>query len=590
VLKINNSHREIRARIYILITLCTLAIICLFIGYAHLTLNQNKRYHELAINNFQKNKQTRPIRGTIFDRNHRPLADNKIVYHAYLRVTDDISQQTIARIEDLITIDEQSLSILSSGEPIKSKILLKKDLSQNELAALGIHQHDIPGLIIEEELIRTYPYGHYLSHVVGTSQTLEKNVSNHSDSKDFYFSVLKGMTGIEKTFDTHLAGIGGWEHITKTATGEIQSKVDIISPSQGKNIKITIDAELQKAIYELAKDYNGSIIVTDVESGEILAALSLPSFDPNQLMFTHKKSGNQFFNRITHGLYPPASTVKPLIALEALNQKIITEDTEIDDPGFYETPNKAHRYNDWQKHGHGIVNIQKAIAVSCDTFFYHIAQKMGPYNLFHSMQNFGLGQATGVELPNEKRGLIPTPNWKSMKKQRWFLGDSIITGIGQGATSVTPLQLAQATLLLAKRGNAKQIHLTKALSDDTAWTEFQARDYPPIEYKTKHWDLIARALEDVIKFGTGHRFHNNPYRAAGKTGTAQVVNISNQNDKNLKSQDHSLFIGYAPSNSPKVSIVVILEHNPYAAKLASDIISLYFENFIDDVQKTVDNS
>ena len=206
------------------------------------------------------------------------------------------------------------------------------------------------------------------------------------------------------------------------------------------------------------------------------------------------------------------------------------------------------------------------------------------------MQNFGLGQATGIELPNEKHGLIPTPNWKSMKKQRWFLGDSIITGIGQGATSVTPLQLAQATLLLAKRGNAKQIHLTKALRDDVSWTDFQARDYPPIEYKKKHWDLVARALEDVIKFGTGHRFHSNPYHAAGKTGTAQVVNISNQNDKNLKSQDHSLFIGYAPSNAPKISIVVILEHNPYAAKLASDIISLYFEDFIDDVKKTVDDA
>jgi penicillin-binding protein 2 len=569
VIKLTNTQKVIHRRIFIGAVSMALITVMIIWQYAYLTIDQNNHFIHLSKNNFNKAMTITPPRGTIYDRHMNVLAQGE--YSHYITLTKD-ENIPFSSIKNTLSSDltlkwkdfEKKYQIAKNG----TELTLGKALTKEQYTNLALKMWTLPNLHFDEKMSRTYPFGESSAHITGyTNQTNQK---------------ITGENGIELTFNEHLSGEPGWLKVTKNARGKIQEQSEIIPAIPGMDVQLTIDAHLQQAVYDIMAKYQGTAILVDTRTSEVLAAVSLPSYNPNN-PFEASPSPKSFFNRITHGLYPPASTVKPFIALEALHQKIIDTQTTINDPGYYITPNGSHRYNDWLKYGHGTVNVHKAIAISCDTFFYHLAEKMGAYQLSHAMSQFGLGQRTFIELPNEKSGLIPSPSWKNMLGKKWYLGDSINTGIGQGATQVTPIQLAQATILLANKGQAKKVHLTKSLKDQQQWRNPKIEDAPPVQFDKTTWDIVDTALFDVIKSGTGHRFKNNPYRVAGKTGTAQVVNISHQSDDNIKSHDHSLFIGYAPHKKPEVAIVVILEHHPLAVAAANDIINVYFTKYANHV-------
>ncbi len=567
MIKNKSTTKIIQARLLTAILFCTFAILIIIGKYGFLSISHHEKYQLLAKNNFTKNKKTDPLRGLIFDRNFEVIAENKIFHKIHISKTSQPAEQIISLLEKHVEFDHaQFLKTYNSIDSPQS-IVLDPVINTATYTALAIDQWQVPGLSFEEEILRYYPFGELTSHLLGYCSKAGQN--------DEVKTGLIGKIGIEKTFDERLRGTPGIDLIKKNARGKIETQAAIVPPLAGQDIQLTIDVKLQKGVQDIMQKYTGVAIIADVNSGEVLSAVSWPSFKPNMKLQTDNSHQNHFFNRLTHGLYPPASTVKPFIAIEALNLNLVKANTTINDPGYWDTPNHSHRYHDWLRSGHGKVNLRKAIAISCDTYFYQLAEKMGAYNLFHAMQNFSLGIKTGIELPGEKNGLIPSPDWKKQRGERWYLGDSINIGIGQGSTLVTPLQLTQATLLLASHGNAKQLHLLKAWQDEN-WQQFIPADYPPIIHSDEHWQQIDQALVDVISVGTGHRFKKNKHKVAGKTGTAQVVSMANQNDNVLKSQDHSLFIGYAPHNAPKIAVVVILEHNPLAVQVASDIVDLYF--------------
>lgn len=571
MIKLINTQKVIHQRI-VISGLAIIGITFMIIWqYAGITINQNSYFLNLSNNNFKKSALITPPRGTIYDRNMNVLARGEYAHYLTLTKQNSIPFSLIqTSLSPHIKTDWEKLENEYNQALEGGEINLKDPLTQTEYTTLALNMWSLPNLRFNEALNRIYPFGPSAAHITGYTTT--------TDNK------LIGKNGIELTFNEHLSGIPGWLKITKNAKGQVQAQSEIIPPITGMDIQLTIDANLQQAIYDIMSKYQGTAILVDTQTSEILAAVSLPSYDPNN-PFESNETPRSFFNRLTHGLYPPASTVKPFIALEALEQKIIDRKTVIDDPGYYITPNSSQRYNDWLKHGHGKVDVHRAITFSCDTFFYQLAEKMGAYHLSHAMSQFGLGQKTLIELPSEKSGLVPSPSWKNMLGKKWYLGDTINIGIGQGATQVTPLQLAQAIVLLANHGQAKNIHLTKALKDQDNWHPRLVEEAAPISYSPENWTIIDHALLDVLQTGTGHRFKDNPHQIAGKTGTAQVVNIKNHSDDNLQSHDHSLFIGYAPSHKPEIAIVVILEHHPLAVSTANDIINIYFNEYRDQYVK-----
>ncbi|MDA9832465.1 penicillin-binding protein 2 [Gammaproteobacteria bacterium] len=564
MIKLTNTQHIIHGRIVIgAVIMITMTLLIIW-QYAHLTINQSQHFSQLSNNNFNKGTPIIPPRGSIYDRNMHVLAKDE--YSHYIVITKDDTRPFSVIKNDLSAIIQtqwKSLEKEYNDAAQGAEITLPQSLSKEQYTQLALNMWSLPHMHFNETMNRTYPFGASSAHMTGYTHKSEQHIV--------------GKNGIELTFNEHLSGELGWMKMTKNARGKVQNQSEIIPAIPGMDVQLTIDAPLQQAVHNIMSKYQGTAILVSTRTSEILAAVSLPSFDPNH-PFEKTNTAHSFYNRVTHGLYPPASTVKPFIALEALHQNIINTDTTIQDPGYYITPNGSHRYNDWLKHGHGTVDIHKAIAISCDTFFYHLAEKMGAYQLSHAMSQFGLGQKTFIELPNEKSGLVPSPSWKSMLGQKWYLGDSINTGIGQGATQVTPIQLAQATVLLANQGQGKKIHLTKALMDQGQWHVPSIDDAPPVQFDKKTWDVVNHALIDVVRSGTGHRFKKNPHHVAGKTGTAQVVSMKNQTDNNTNSHDHSLFIGYAPFENPEVAIVVVLEHNPLAVAAANDIINVYFKN------------
>jgi penicillin-binding protein 2 len=601
-LTIKNKKKEkylFKRRCIIVACLSGSLFLLLFIRLYGLQVFQYHNYADLSRKNFVISLPIEPTRGLIFDRHNQLIAKNKPVFSLTV-IPNQVPNlsNTLSGLQKLLHISNQEIETfyhnLKQYRPYQP-IPLRLQLTEEEIATFYVNRYRFDGVDIQSKMIRQYPFGETLGNVIGHVGRINKNDLATIDSVNYSASDYIGKTGIEKYYENQLHGKVGFQEAEANASGKILRTLKQKPAISGDNLYLTIDTKLQKAAKKALQGEAGAVVAIQPKTGDILALLSSPGYDPNWFVSgispdAYQKllhaSNNPLYDRATRGQFAPGSTIKPFIAVGALNAQIITPSDQIYDPGYFQLKGVNHVYHDWKKSGHGWVNLTKAIAVSSDTYFYNLAVNMGIDRIDKILTEFGFGHKTGIDTTDENTGLLPSRQWKSRYQgQPWYIGDTIITGIGQGFLLATPLQLAQATTTLANRGVNVQPHLLlKKTLPNHQWKFLPIRVKDTIKLKnSKTWQTVIASMQAVVKdpAGTGWRFGRHlPYSIAAKTGTAQVYTqyrneemSSNNLPKRLR--NNMLFICFAPIKDPKIALVVITEHSTLAPVVARKIIDYY---------------
>ncbi|WP_105200672.1 MULTISPECIES: penicillin-binding protein 2 [unclassified Pseudoalteromonas] len=547
-----------------------------------------------------------PNRGLIYDRNGNLLAENKPVYNLEVipEEVDDLDA-ALDEIGKLISISEQQkeefLDDIRHNRRFKSQVL-KGRLDEKEVALFSVNQHKFPGFSIEARLARHYPYGDTLTHALGYVAKLNKKelaqleaedlATNYRATRDF------GKLGLEKFYETELHGEVGSQSVEINNRGRVLRSLDETAPVPGKDLVLTLDIGLQQIAQLSMEDKRGTVIALDAKTGGILALYSNPSYDPN--LFVHGISSADYkallnpdrplINRATQGRYAPASTIKPHMAIFGMEEGLVTEQTKMFDPGFFQIPNVEHKWRDWRRWGHGHVDVYKAIEESCDTYFYDIAYRAGITKISDFMAQFGFGDLSGIDIKEETTAILPTREWKEGRfREPWWRGDTISVGIGQGYWTATPIQIANSINILVNKGKHHPPHLAQALRRDEQVEVINNDEKPPIVLNNpRHWQVALDAMHNTVTkiTGTAHKaFKGATYDPAGKTGTAQVVSIAQgeryEADKlKERHRDNAIYVGFAPFNDPQIVVTIIVENTgggaSVAAPIARQVMDYYF--------------
>jgi len=547
-----------------------------------------------------------PNRGLIYDRNGVLLAENQPVYNLEV-IPEDVENlgASLTAVSQLIEISDQEkdefLNDIKHNRRFKSQVL-KARLNEEEVAIFSVNQHKFPGFSVEARLTRFYPYGDTLTHAVGYVSKLNKKELQELELQDkeqnYRATHDIGKLGIEKYYEEALHGMVGSQRVEVNNRGRIIRTLELDPPTPGKDLILTLDIGLQQIAQHALKDRRGAIVAMDAKDGGILAMYSNPSYDPN--LFVHGISSKDYqgllnpnrplINRATQGRYAPASTIKPFMAILGLEENVISESTQMFDPGFFKIPNVDHRWRDWKRWGHGKVDVYKAIEESCDTFFYDIAYRLGITKISDFMTQFSFGDLTGIDIYEETTAILPNTDWKRERfKENWWPGDTISVGIGQGYWTATPLQIANATTIMVNRGVHHQPHFVQIARQDSEIEQLFTEERPPIKLKNeKHWDVALNAMHNTVqkKSGTAHSaFAGTHYDAAGKTGTAQLVSIAQGERYDAKKlqerlRDNGFYVGFAPFNDPQIVVTIIVENlgggSYTAAPIARQLMDYYF--------------
>lgn len=586
-------------RIIVVALFLVVLIVLLCLRLIHLQVWQHSRYTTLSKHNQFEVISIKPNRGLIYDRNGELLAENIPVFA--LEVTPNRAtklKDTVEGLRKIVNIDDDDVTNfykqVRQHRPFEP-IPLRLHLTEEERATFAVNRYKFPGVDIKARLIRHYPYGSSFSHVLGYVGRINEYELKRVDSVNYSGTNFIGKLGIEKYYEKRLHGTVGYEQAEIDASGRIIRVLHRSKPVRGQNLYLTIDAKLQLEIEKAMQFHRGAVVAIVPKTGEVLAMVSSPSYDPNPFVNgisqkaynTLRKDKNQpLFNRAIRGQYPLASTIKPFLAIKALDDEIVTPKTRIWDKGYYKLPNNNHVYRDWKRGGHGWVDMHRAILVSCDTYFYELANKMGIKRMDKILTQFGFGVYSKVDLGEELPGLIPTPDWKVQNRgESWYTGDTLISGIGQGFMLTTPLQLASATATLAARGDRIRPHLLLREESADKTTKYNELIHEfPITLSDKYiWDFVINAMEDVVSMhgGTGYRFGRDaPYTVAAKTGTGQVYSAKNhahisQKDLPEHLRDHTLFIAFAPVDDPQIAIAITVENSSIASNLARRVLDFY---------------
>lgn len=578
----------------------------------NIQVNQYQDYKTRSNDNRIKVVPIAPNRGLIYDRNGVLLAENRPVFD--LEITPEKVKNMDATIEELQTLFEITPEQIERfhrerkrSRRFKSVPLLTQ-LSEKQVAVFAVNQYRFPGVEVSGTLKRYYPYGEVLTHVIGyVSRINDRDMQRLSDEgKEANYQATRdiGKLGIEKFYEDLLHGTAGYQEVEVNSRGRIIRTLKFVPPVPGKDIVLNIDIKLQTYLHNLMNSRRGAAIILDPEDNGILAMVSSPSYDPNA--FVNGISSKEYsalledinrplVNRTTLGIYPPASTVKPFIAVAALQEGVVTPTTTRNDPGYWRIPNSDTRpFRDWLRWGHGRVNLVQSIEESVDTFFYQIAYDLGIDRLSNWMTMFGFGDYTGIDIHEESRGNMPTREWKLARhKTPWYKGDTIPVGIGQGYWTATPMQIAKATSVLIKEGNVTAPHLLRAtIENGEAFDTRVLSDYvtyPPIANVPKrYWDLAKEGmrLANHGKKGTARRaFAGTPYMTAGKSGTAQVFGLAEGQEYNAEElaehlRDHALFTGFAPINKPEVIVTVVLENAGGGSSHGAPVVRRIFDKLL----------
>lgn len=600
------DHRAESALFYrrALVSFIGIAILVglLLFNLFHIQVEQHQDYQTRSNDNRIKIVPVPPNRGLIYDRNGVILAENRPIYSLEITL-EKVSEldQTFADLKQIMGITDEDIANFQKERRrtrrFKSVPILEH-LNEKQVALFSVNQHRLPGVEVKAHLKRYYPYGDALTHVLGyvakiNDRDLKKldnagKISNYKATRDM------GKLGVERYYEELLHGTSGYQEVEVNSRGRVIRTLKYIPPIPGKDIKINIDIHLQQYVRnlliersidpetgkEIVKHKRGSIVVLDPKDNAILAMVSSPSYDAN--LFVRGISSKKYnallnnpdrplVNRVTLGIYPPASTVKPFIAVAALTEGVITPNTTRNDPGWWQIPNSTSRkFRDWLRWGHGRVNIYKAIEESVDTYFYQVAYDLGIDRLSTWMNKFGYGEYTGVDIHEESKANMPTREWKQTRHKRpWYQGDTIPVGIGQGYWTATPLQMAKATSVLVNSGVVHRPHLLKNIIDDNIEAPAEFKDFPQITgVDQKTWEIAREGMHRVLygNRGTARKaFYNTPYQAGGKSGSAQVFGLAENQKYNadeLKEhlRDHALFTAFAPFDKPQVVVAMVLEN------------------------------
>lgn len=538
------------------------------------------------------------VRGLIFDRNGVVLAENLPAYR--LEITPEQSpdlNDTVDRLSQIISItarERERFFARVEASASFDQIPLKLNLDGDDLARFEVNRRQFPGVNVRAGLTRHYPLGEVTAHIVGYVGGITASDLQRVDPERYRGASYIGKTGIERQYEPLLHGDPGSQLIEADALGRRLRQLDYTHPTPGKTLYLTLDAHLQQAAKAAFEGRNGAAVALDVNTGEILAMVSVPSYEPGDFIdgISHKRyaeltedTSRPLFHRAIQGQYPPGSTIKPIMALAGLESGVFNRRSRVHCPGYYQLPDSTRRHRDWKRRGHGTVDTHEAIAQSCDVYFYDLAHRLEIDRIHDFLEQFGLGSRTGVDIPNETTGLLPSREWKRrVRSENWYPGETLNIGIGQGFMLTTPLQLAEATARMATRGAGARPHLLRQIKDNSSG-EVQAVAIEPLPRITlqdaSHWDEIHDAMVAVVhgRTGTARRIGEDAaYRIAGKTGTAQVAGLAQEDDEAPQLtdvpyhlRDHALFVAYAPADAPKVAVAVIAEHSGSGGAVASPI-------------------
>ncbi|WP_409159298.1 peptidoglycan DD-transpeptidase MrdA [Pectobacterium sp. B2J-2] len=528
-----------------------------------------------------------PSRGIIYDRNGTPLALNRTIYQLEL-VPDKVDnlKETLEALRPVVDLTDDDLESFEKERKRSRRftsIPVKTGLNEIQVARFAVNQYRFPGVEIKGYQRRYYPYGSALTHVTGyVSKINDKDVERLTKEEkiaDYAATHDIGKLGIERHYEDLLHGKPGYEEVEVNNRGRVIRQLHEQPPQAGRDIYLTLDLSLQIYIEKLLEGSRAAVIVTDPRDGGILAMVSTPSYDPNLFVdgistkaynLLRNDPNRPLINRATQGVYPPASTVKPYIAVSALTAGVITTNTSLFDPGWWQLPGSEKRFRDWKKWGHGRLNLTKSLEESADTFFYQVAYDMGIDRLSEWMNKFGYGQKTGIDISEESRGNMPTREWKLRQfKKPWYQGDTIPVGIGQGYWTATPIQMNKALVTLINDGQVKTPHLLYSSRENGVIVPYRQTENQQIgDIHSGYWEVAKDGMYGVANRanGTAHKsFDDAPYKIAAKSGTAQVFGLKENETYNAHKiaehlRDHKLMVAFAPYKNPKVAVSIILEN------------------------------
>ncbi len=595
-----DKNKSLYRRIALITGFVLIAFPILILRIFFLQIVQGEKYQTLSLNNRIRLARVKPSRGIIYDRNRRVLTTTRPSYVATIILEDaaDLDTELRSLSQILETPVENLYEKISSSSRKKPyhQIILKKDLTFAEVAALEEYKLDLPGVNVEVEAVRSYPENKLAAHSLGYMGEITEKQLQEGKYEGVRGGDQIGQFGLEKVFNSYLTGHEGGKQIEVDAQGREIRILGSKAPAPGDNLILTIDLRLQKFIEELLGDQAGAIIVMNPQNGDVLAMVSRPAFNPNSFASVmSRKEWSSLIknplrplrNRTIHSHYPPGSIFKLIVAISGLDMGILDESTAFHCGGQVQIG--RWNFQCWKKAGHGQICLHEAIVHSCNVFFYSAGNKIGAEAIAHYAQLFGLGQPTGICLKNEEPGFIPTPTWKErVLRTKWYPGDTLSMSIGQGYISVTPLQLANLISSIANGGTLYRPKLIRYILNSQAEIihSFPSQIIRQIKISPLTLQIIQRALLGVVNdHGTGARAMIPNIEVAGKTGTAQIVSLKDQSDddKELpeRLRDHALFCGYAPFENPEIALAILVEHGgkggATCAPLAREIFLKYFQ-------------
>jgi len=601
------ERRLFQRRTLVMLTLVILMLSGLLARMYQLQIVEHEIYTTLSDKNRVQVQSVPPPRGLVYDRGNDLLAENRPVFSLTL-VPERVSgmQQTLDRLAVILDIADEDLERFQRRlrEPRRpfQEIPLSYDLNEREIARMAVHRHEFPGVEIKAELVRYYPHSELTAHALGFVGRINREELQRIDPVNYAGTNYIGKSGIERFYEQVLHGTVGYQHVETNARGRIMRVLERVNPVPGEDLQLHLDLRLQRKAHELLQGRRGAIIAIEPSTGGILALASVPGFDANKFVTgisvedyreLSESIDKPLFNRALRGQYPPGSTIKPMLAVAALDSGTVTRDRRIWDPGYFQLTEGGRRYRDWKRTGHGWVDLMDSVAESCDVYFYEIGVEMGVDTMYHYLSYFGFGEDATLDVSGALSGLLPSRDWKrAMRNEPWYPGDSVNMSIGQGFFLATPLQLATATALIANRGVWVEPRLLKDIPGDRAVEEFlPEQTHEPLVLKNPaDWEYVVETMEEVMHGNKGTARaagRGASYQMAGKTGTAQVFSLGEDEEYDAelireRLRDHALFVGFAPSDNPRIALAIIVENGGGGSSTAAPVARAMFDAWLEE--------
>jgi len=601
------ERRLFQRRAVAMLVFVLLMMIGLLARMYQLQIVEHEIYTTLSDKNRVQVQSVPPPRGLVYDRNNLLLAENRPVFSLTL-VPERVAgmEATLARLSEILDIAEEDIERFKRRlrEPRRpfQEMPLSYDLGEEEIARMAVHRHEFPGVEVRAELVRYYPHSELTAHALGFVGRINREELQRIDPVNYAGTNYIGKSGIERFYEQVLHGTVGYQHVETNARGRILRVLERVNPVPGEDLQLHLDLRLQRKAYQLLEGRRGAIVAIEPETGGILALASVPGFDANKFVTgisvedyrnLSTDIDKPLFNRALRGQYPPGSTIKPMMAIAALDSGVTDRERKIWDPGYFQLREGGRRFRNWNRSGDGWVDLKYSMARSNDVYFYEIGAEMGVGVMSEYLAHFGFGEDATLDVSGALSGLLPTADWKrAARGEPWYPGDSVNMSIGQGFMLATPLQLATATALIANRGIWVEPRLLKDIRGDRSPEEFlPAETHKPLRLKnTGDWEYVVETMEEVMHGPRGTAFSSGrdaSYRIAGKTGTAQVFSLGEDeeyDEEQIKERlrDHALFVGFAPSRNPKIVLAVIVENGGGGSSTAAPVARALFDAWLEE--------